>query len=138
VSHKAGTAAVSHRFRLEQRFVPSPALDNRGLKVDEYNYSTRLRYFVRGIIPLANRQSFSRGVFAALQNEFFINISNKDNVNGQVFDQNRVYGAIGYRFGKQLDMEAGYMNQYVRRRAVEGRGNNLSNHILQLAVYTRL
>ena len=138
ISHKAGTMAVSHRFRLEQRFLPSPTAEDEGLGVDEYNYSTRFRYFVRGIIPLSGRQSFTRGVFVALQNELFMNISHKDSVNGQFFDQNRAYGAIGYRFGKQLDMEAGYMNQYVSRRPVAGRSNDLSNHIVQLAFYTRL
>src|SRR4030095_5080087 len=30
ISHKAGTIAVSHRFRLEQRFVPSPTADEIG------------------------------------------------------------------------------------------------------------
>ena len=73
-------------------------------------------------------------MFAALQNEIFINIGNTANVNGEIFDQNRLYLALGYRPHPKADIEIGYMNQYVN-----GKGNLFTNnHILQLAGYLRL
>lgn len=139
ISHSAGRAAVAHRFRLEERFVPSAMVDGESLKVKERLYSTRLRYFNRAIIPFRVQKPFTRGMFAALQNEVFVTISNKENVNGSFFDQNRIYGAIGYRFSKKFDMEMGYMNQYVNRRPITGSSvnNDVSNNIFQLAVYGR-
>jgi hypothetical protein len=55
-------------------------------------------------------------------------------VNNEIFDQNRLYLALGYRLRKSFDLEAGYLNQYIN-----GRGKTFgNNHILQLAGYVRL
>lgn len=140
ITHKAWRASVTHRFRLEERFVPTAALVDNEVEKNGSLYSTRFRYFIRGLIPFTKQQPFTRGMFGALQNELFLNITNKNNVNDQVFDQNRAYAAIGYRFSKKMDIEIGYMSQYQARRPLAGssKNNDLSNNIVQLAVYTRL
>lgn len=121
---KFGQVSLQNRFRLEQRFIERQA---------DHIFSQRLRYFARLIVPLARQEAaFSKGVFAALQNEIFFNIQNKDKLNNSVFDQNRAYGAIGYRFSTKFDLEAGYLNQYVN-----GASTDVSNNVIQLAVYTR-
>lgn len=125
--HKIKAVNVSHRFRLEQRFIEQP--DGTDL------FAQRMRYFVRFLLPLAKQQpqqSFQKGAFVALQNELMFNVQDKENINGHFFDQNRAYLAGGYRFSKQLDLEAGYMNQ-----AVKLRNGQSINHIIQLALYTR-
>lgn len=123
--HKISTVNVSHRLRLEQRFIEKIATDDA--------FAQRFRYFVRFLIPLKKEvQTFEKGFFAAIQNEVFLNIQNKDKVNGSFFDQNRAYVAGGYRLSKKLDVELGYMNQ-----AVKGTTNNTNNNVLQVAVYTR-
>jgi len=124
ISHKAFTGNLSHRFRLEQRFIEKPG-DNR-------LFAQRLRYFFRHIQPLKNN-GFTEGPFVALQNETFANIQNKENTNGHFFDQNRAYLAAGYRFSKKFDAEAGYMNVFAK-----GITGNTINNVLQLALYTRL
>lgn len=117
-------AALSHRFRLEQRFIERQSDDL---------FSQRLRYFFRLIQPLQKQESaFTKGAFVALQNELFFNVQNKDELNGSAFDQNRAYLAAGYRFSKKVDIEAGYLNQ-----ALNGRTNNTINNVVQLALYTR-
>ena len=124
-SHKLGSGALSHRFRLEQRFIGQPTGDDI--------FSQRIRYFFRFVQPLKKQEeAFTKGAFAALQNETFFNLQNKDQLNGSLFDQNRVYLAAGYRFSKKFDVEAGYLNQ-----AINGRANNTVNHVAQLAFYTR-
>ena len=121
---KLGRASLQNRFRLEQRFIEQQAADV---------FAQRFRYFIRTIIPLAKQKvAFNNGLFAAVQNELFLNIQNKDKINNSVFDQNRAYGAIGYRFNPKVDLEAGYMNQYTN-----GSTGNVSNNIIQLALYTR-
>ncbi|MES2829195.1 MAG: DUF2490 domain-containing protein [Bacteroidota bacterium] len=123
--HKISTVNVSHRLRLEQRFVEKIAADNA--------FSQRFRYFVRCLIPLKkDAGTFESGFFTALQNEVFLNVQNKGKVNGSFFDQNRAYAAGGYRFSKKIDVELGYMNQ-----AIKGAVTNTNNNVIQAAVYTR-
>jgi hypothetical protein len=123
--HKISSLLASHRFRTEQRFMEKNSTSNI--------FSQRFRYFLRLMLPLTkNQQSFETGPFMALQNEVFLNVQNKDELNGHVFDQNRAYGALGYRISKKIDIEAGYMNQ-----ATKGASSSVANHILQFAVYTR-
>jgi len=78
------------------------------------------------------KDSFYQDLFVALQDEIFMNIQNKNNINNSFFDQNRIYGAVGYRVNSKLDLEVGYMNQYIN-----GAMTNVSNNIIQMALYTR-
>jgi len=134
LNHKLKTIFISHRFRIEQRFLSKVIIVNNELETNGSVYANRFRYFNRNIFPFKKEKAFSTGMFAALQNEIFINIGNTANVNGEIFDQNRLYLAIGYRPHPKADIEIGYMNQYVN-----GKGNLFTNnHILQLAGYLRL
>lgn len=119
-------AALTHRFRLEQRFVEQ-------LSTRDRLFSQRVRYFIRGVMPLrGDKASFTEGPFFAFQNELFLNLQHRDHVNGKVFDQNRLFLAGGYRLSSKYDLEVGYMNQFIN-----GRVNDTENHILQLALYSR-
>ncbi len=125
LTHKISSIFTTHRFRLEQRFIEQ----NNGSEV----FSQRFRYFFRLIQPLQKQaEAFSKGAFLALQNELFFNIQHKDQLSGNFFDQNRAYLAIGYRFSKKVDIEAGYLNQ-----AINGTNNYTLNNVIQLALYTR-
>ncbi len=125
LSHRLKATFVSHRFRLEQRFIEQANGDEV--------FAQRLRYFIRLVQPLQGKtEVFDKGLFFALQNELFFNIQNKELLNNSLFDQNRFMIALGYRASKKLDIEAGYLNQYIN-----GIGRNTSNRVVQLAVYTR-
>jgi hypothetical protein len=117
-------ATLSHRFRLEQRFIER--------QIDDL-FSQRFRYFFRLVQPLQKQEAaFTKGVFAAIQNEAFFNIQSKEKLNGNIFDQNRAYLAVGYRFSKKADIEVGYLNQ-----AIKGSAQNTVNNAVQVAIYTR-
>lgn len=124
-NHKVGRVALTHRGRLEQRFIG---------QLNEDVFSQRLRYFIRALVPLKDTAGspFSKGAFVALQNEVFVHLQNKDALNGYVFDQNRAYAALGYRFSPVVDLEAGYLNQ-----ASKGKARSTVNNVVQLAIYTR-
>ena len=122
---KIGRASLQNRLRLEQRFIERQTEDV---------FSQRLRYFVRSIIPLVKqKEAFSKGFFVAVQDEVFFNIQNKKKINNSVFDQNRLYAAVGYRLSPKVDIETGFMNQYIN-----GITTDVSNNIIQFAFYTRL
>jgi hypothetical protein len=133
-AHKVKNISVSHRFRLEQRFISKTIVQNNELKKDGSVYANRFRYFIRNVIPFQQQKTFSKGVFAALQNEVFVNIGNTANVNGKFFDQNRLYVATGYRLNSSFDLETGYLYQYISGR----NGAFTKNHVLQVAAYLRL
>ncbi len=133
VNHNLGFLPVQQRFRLEQRFLPISELSGSELKTTGTSFSNRFRYFTRALLPFSGEKNFSKGVFGALQNEVFLNFGDKGPVNGKTFDQNRLYLAVGYRIKSNLDLETGYMNQYI-----SGRNKAFANnHIWQLAVYLR-
>ena len=133
LNYKIKNVSVTHRFRFEERFVPRAKVAGNELTTDGHDPAYRFRYFVRSLFPLTGGQAFSSGPFLALQNEVFLNTGDKSAVNGKAFDQNRLYGAIGYRLKGKIDLEAGYMNQYTSTRS-----SFVNNHIVQLAVYKRL
>jgi hypothetical protein len=132
--HPVAFTTLNHRFRLEQRFISKSAAINNSLETYGNNFANRFRYFFRDIVPFNGKKNFTKGAFAGLQNEIFINIGDKSSVNKKYFDQNRAYLALGYRFSRELDVEIGYLNQYI-----SGLNQAFSNnHNIQFALYIRL
>ncbi|MBK1442476.1 DUF2490 domain-containing protein [Parapedobacter sp. ISTM3] len=118
---------IQHRFRFEQRFLRRP---------DETAFAQRARYFFRSVVPVNQplQEPFHRGLFISLQNELFFNIHNNKAVNNRLFDQNRAYTSLGFRFSEKYDLETGYMNQFLLRDSTP----DTMTHIFQVALYTRL
>lgn len=88
------------RFRLEQRFI------NQEKQTD---FSQRARGFLAAQIPLIANADFSKGIYTGIQNELFLTVQNKNKVNGRMFDQNRSFASLGYRWSKKIDTEFGYL-----------------------------
>ena len=82
-----GTVALQHRYRFEQRFI-------------EGDFKTRFRYFLGINIPFKESNYYT-----SFYNEIFLN------GDGNVFDRNRIYSGIGYRFNSKVRFEFGYMSQ---------------------------
>ncbi|MGE7773652.1 DUF2490 domain-containing protein [Chitinophaga sp. NPDC101104] len=138
VNHNVGGfMPLQHRFRVEQRFIPTVRAHTGEPEKVETNVSHRVRYFVRGLLPFSGQAGFKKGMFGALQNEIFINFANTRYANSHAFDQNRAYGAIGYRFSPKFDMEAGYLHHYTMR--FNGQSTSfVNNNVIQVATYVRL
>lgn len=93
---------LRHRFRLEQRWV------------DNQDYRNRFRYALFMDIPL-NRTEVKQGAwYLAFYNEIFLNAERDIGRDREVeiFDRDRLYGALGYALGDKLRVQAGYMHQY--------------------------
>ena len=108
LSHKEGKVDISHRFMLEQRFVGRYSSANVTTE-DEFPLLNRMRYMVRFQVPLKGSEIKDKTPYIALYDEILIGFGK--NVNANVFDQNRIGILLGYRFNKNLRIEAGYLNQ---------------------------
>ena len=107
---------LRHRFRFEQRWV------------DKQDFRTRYRYAIFIDVPL-NNSSIKKGVwYLAFYDEIFLN-GQRDIGDGrtvEIFDRNRLYGALGYGLSDKVKLQGGYMHQY---------SNNISKGQLQLSLH---
>ncbi|MGY3052787.1 hypothetical protein ACVWYG_000983 [Pedobacter sp. UYEF25] len=119
------SAGITHRFRLEQRFIEPTS--------NHDFFTQRLRYRFKAQQPLSSRQvKFTNGCYAVVQDEVFVNVQNKDKLNNHFFDQNRWLLGIGYRISKGLDVDLSYLNTFV-----VGTESDKYTHILQLALNSK-
>lgn len=111
LSHKEGIIDLSHRFMLEQRFVGR--YSSAGIKnEDEFPLLHRARYMIRLQAPLKKTGIENTTPYVAMYDEIFIGFGK--NVNANIFDQNRIGILLGYRFNKNVRVEAGYINQIIQ------------------------
>lgn len=93
-----GKTNLQHRFRLEQRWLKPVNSD-----VETKN---RFRYRFWARIPLASERIEKGVFFASLYNELFIDLTN-----GLSFDQNRLFGGMGYQFADATSFTFGFLYQ---------------------------
>ncbi len=91
LKNKVGSVLFEHRYRLEQRFIDFGS-DN--------DTRHRARYRLQVTIPL------SKQWFINTYDEIFINL--QDNV----FDQNRLYLALGFKFSSITSIQVGYLKNH--------------------------
>lgn len=95
-----GRFFIQHRYRVEERFLAS------GFKI-------RFRYLLGLNIPLNKKNMIKHAVYLSLYDEMFLNAVSP------VFDRNRLYGALGFVFNKNLRLELGVMSQMQETRTRE-------------------
>jgi len=102
VSTPVGKTNLSHRLRLEQRWV-GRYTNIASEKPDSWVYLNRVRYMPRLDVPVAKK------TYIAAYDEILIGFGK--NVGENIFDQNRIALMAGYKFNPHLRIEAGYINQ---------------------------
>jgi len=131
LTHAAGRVALSHRYRLEQRWLGRVILKNGEEEVEQWVRSNRVRYRAGAVIPLQGATLDDGEFYTNLNAELFVNWG--ANVMGNVFDQYRLNGMLGYRFSNRLRLEGGYLEQLIQRP----NGRELErDHTLVVAVLT--
>ena len=79
-------------------------------------------------------------MFLAFYDEIFVNFGKEVSYN--IFDQNRLYGALGFTISPDLKIEAGYLHQLVQQRGLDLSGtpkNKIeSNHTFQLGIFSTM
>lgn len=111
LTDKISIVDLSHRFMLEQRWVGRYSNANL-TKEDEFPFLNRLRYMFRCQVPLKGTEIKDKTPYVAIYDEIFVGFG--ENVNENIFDQNRLGILLGYRFNSSVRFEVGYLNQIVQ------------------------
>lgn len=127
LAHKAGAFSVSHRYRLEQRWV-HPLLAVAGSEDRESGpttYQNRLRYMPRAQANLGALTVGGRPVIGFVWDEVLMPLGGA----AQTFTigQNRATAGVGIPLSPRIRTEVGYMNLY---NALASRRANEINHTL--------
>jgi Protein of unknown function (DUF2490) len=101
-----GRLGLTHRYRLEQRWVELAGTSN-------YLYLNRARYMLRGTLPLKGPTLDVKEPYFSASEEIFIGFGN--NV-PNIFDQNRASAGLGYKLSREASVEADYMYQITQQR----------------------
>lgn len=121
---------MTHRFRLEQRFVDNVVLNNEDkVVVDATNYQNRLRYLNRNVFHLFKFNDDRNKAYAIVQDELFFNLGN-NKVNANFFDQNRFLVGFGINYEDTIRLEIGYLNHFTTLNS----GNNIMNHNISMSI----
>ena len=88
---KAGEFRFEHRYRLEQRFIDFG---------DRNDTQHRARYRLQVTVPLTDV------FFLNFYDEIFLNLQ------GSVYGQNRLYGALGVNVTEDLSVQAGFLKNH--------------------------
>ena len=130
-----GKFKLSHRYRLEQRFIGNSTTGT----MENGRYENRVRYMAKLTVPLV--KDWKRPLFAAAYDEIFINFGKEVGYN--IFDQNRAYAALGITVSSAFKIELGYLYQLVQLRSLDVTGNTPknkieNNHTLQIGIFSTL
>lgn len=133
ISNGIGRVKLSHRYRLEQRWLGNSITG----EFENGRYENRMRYMVRANIPLKGKTIEPKTFYLGFYDEIFVNFGKEVAYN--IFDQNRLYGALGYHLGKIGRIEVGYLYQLVQQRRLlltttPPRTIMENNHTIQVAL----
>jgi hypothetical protein len=129
VKNKIGRVDIQHRYRLEQRFIETyNLLPNDGFD-KSCVFRNRIRYRFMVTVPLSRKELADNTLFLTIYDEPFLGFGK--GIGKNILDQNRLFGALGWRFNKDFNLQLGYLNQYI----VKSDGIKAErNHTLQLGI----
>jgi hypothetical protein len=116
LSSTVGVVKLSHRFRLEQRWLGLGA-DTNPRRIESWQYQNRARYQISGTVPLKGTTIDDGEWYVNFFDELFIGFGR--NVEQNIFNQNRISGGLGYQFRDSFKIELNYLNQISQHPEVE-------------------
>jgi hypothetical protein len=121
---------LDHRYRLEQRFLENWILNSdEKFELEGFRFKQRVRYRLQVVFPLNNKEMIENTLFFSLYDEIFLGFGK--GIGNNIFDQNRLYGALGWRFDENTNVQLGYKNQFI----VKTDGVQMErNHTFQLGI----
>jgi len=107
-----GRFELQHRYRLEQRFLENYIKNQDGSFTRGDNlFRQRVRYRAMVLVPLSRKEMLDNTLFLNINNELFLGFGK--GIGKNILDQNRMNFALGWRFHKDFNIQAGYLNQFV-------------------------
>lgn len=125
-----GRFDLQHRYRLEQRFIENWITNSSAeWELHGYNFRQRVRYRLLLTVPISRKEMKDNTLFLSFYDELFVGFGK--GIGKNILDQNRLYGALGWRFNSQLNIQLGYLNQFVvKRDGIKAE----RNHTLQVGI----
>lgn len=129
--HSIGRINLSHRMRMEERFVQVHENNNGEIINEGYDlHLNRLRYRFMANIPLNHDKMEAKTIYASVYDEVFYSWGKPVTYNEP--DQNRIYAGIGYQFSKALSAQGGAFYQLL----IKANGTKQENNVgFQVQVY---
>jgi hypothetical protein len=118
-----GRLGLAHRFIQDERWI-------RAEGGDRYLFQSRSRYRAQLKLALTKPKLEPGTLYALASDEIFVSYG--ENVKVNIFNQNRLYGGLGFQFTDALTVEASYLNQIVEHSDGEVFERN---HTAQLSLY---
>jgi hypothetical protein len=119
-----------HRYRLEQRWIENWSnANNTLLSKNGFVFRQRVRYRFMINLPLSRKRMVDNTLFFSISDEIFLGFGK--GIGKNVMDQNRFYTGLGWRFTKNIQLQLGYLNQYI----IKSDGLHMErNHTLQASL----
>jgi hypothetical protein len=111
--HKTSDLALTHQVRLEERFI-------NGIS----GVIPRVRYLLAASYPL------NANLYLAASEAVRVNLVDKDTGPVKGFEQNRLYGGLGFHVTPLVRLEFGYLWRYERERT----GPNASDSVVRFQI----
>lgn len=128
---KAGNLNISHRYRIEARYMHEVT---DGKLVDGYNFSNfRFRYQISADYPLVKNAEKKTILAARVYDEVHVNFGKK--IVSNTFDQNRIYGGFTYNISNAFSVDLGYL--YWFQETSDGK-SFYSRNIFRLGINQRI
>ena len=109
LSDSLGRVGLTHRLRLEQRYVGVPGASGPLNNSAVWSRQNRIRYQLAITLPLQGRTLDDGEWYLTAFDEVFLNFGREITTN--VFNQNRIAGGLGYRFQENFSIELQYLSQ---------------------------
>lgn len=116
LSDQIGIVKLSHRFRLEQRWLGQNDETNPR-QVVGWEYQNRARYQISGELPLKGATIDDGELYVNFFDEVFIGFGR--NVGQNVFNQNRISAGLGYQIRDSFKLELNYLNQITQHSELD-------------------
>lgn len=115
LTHKAGKVNIAHRLRQEHRWSGNAVLNDQSeWELDGSTFKNRFRYRITLNIPLAELNAEKEtSLFLVLFDEAWVN--QFDDLMPRSFDQNWIYGALGWKFNRNMNVQAGMLHQWIAK-----------------------
>lgn len=123
--HHIGRLYLSHRLRLEQRFIQAHTLSQEGKLIDEgYDvFQNRLRYRFMVNVPVNKPKIEAGAYYASVWDEGFLSWG--ENITFHEPDQNRLFAGMGSQITSRLAVQGGFLYQMLIKANGAKQENNV-------------
>ncbi|WP_041258422.1 DUF2490 domain-containing protein [Fibrella aestuarina] len=111
LSETYGRLSLTHRIRLEQRWLAQLADDNPR-RTASWEFQNRVRYQIAGELALNGPTVDDGELYINFFDELFIGFGK--NVGENIYNQNRISAGLGYQVNDGLQIELNALNQVVQ------------------------